>query len=772
MFVDVVATRFAPRWAAGLARLLGLTARPIGLSERLGMFPTRDLPLDHAVSIRWNEHQVPYIEAQSDEDLAFALGLVQGHLRGHQIALMRAVSQGRLAELVGPFACEVDHAARILGFDRAAAAIEADMPPATRQWLRRYADGLNHYQSLGLPAPPELRPLGLRPAPWTVRDVLGVGRLLCADYTWLTFLALLPARRRPGFAETWRRVLEAGSGLTVDGAPREPVLEMARRAFSLARAGSNAVAVGARRSRSGSPLVACDPHLGLSLPNIWLLVGLRSPACQVVGFMLAGLPFVCIGRNPDVAWGGTNLRAASSDLYDVATLPPSAITTETTEIRVRWLGTTRRKVRRTPFGPVISDARLLGARNGPPIALRWVGHEPTDEVTPFLRAARARDAAAFRAAFAGYGVPAQTMVFADRHGTMGRLTAATLPVRPPYAGQDFVRDAADPSTHWRGRVDAGQLPSTLGEDLDLIVSANDRPPPAPVPIGFLFDCGDRAQQLRELLSRGGALGPADLEAAFDDTVSPTAQRLAGRLLDELDGLPRRGREEDLQRRLAGWDGSYATDSSGAVAFETLLARLVPLVVDVADRPAVEHSISQWNFLGRHLEAELDRLPPARRRNLFRRALRDAARDAARYPSWGDMHRVRVAHFLADLPLLGAAFVLDDRPSPGSRQTPYKSSHGLVAGRHHTKFGAMARHVSDLADPDANWFVLFGGQDEWLGSPGFADQVELWRRGGKIRMPLRPAAIAAEFPILTVLRPKQGRTDPPPREEADHLALPA
>ena len=95
-----------------------------------------------------------------------------------------------------------------------------------------------------------------------------------------------------------------------------------------------------------------------------------------------------------------------------------------------------------------------------------------------------------------------------------------------------------------------------------------------------------------------------------------------------------------------------------------------------------------------------------------------------------MHRVRVAHFLADLPLLGGAFVLDEHPSAGSRQTPYKTAHGLVQGRHDTKFGAMARHVSDLADPDANWFVPFGGQDEWLGSPGFADQVALWRRGSR------------------------------------------
>jgi penicillin amidase len=69
---------------------------------------------------------------------------------------------------------------------------------------------------------------------------------------------------------------------------------------------------------------------------------------------------------------------------------------------------------------------------------------------------------------------------------------------------------------------------------------------------------------------------------------------------------------------------------------------------------------------------------------------------------------------------------------------------------------MARHISDLSDPDANWFVLFGGQDGWLGSAAFADQMPLWREGRAIRMPLRPATVAAEFPRVTLLRPAAPR----------------
>ena len=86
----------------------------------------------------------------------------------------------------------------------------------------------------------------------------------------------------------------------------------------------------------------------------------------------------------------------------------------------------------------------------------------------------------------------------------------------------------------------------------------------------------------------------------------------------------------------------------------------------------------------------------------------------------------------------------------------KSGHGLVTGPHEVTFGSMARQVSDMADHDANWFTLWGGQDGWLGSPAFADQVPLWQSRQGIRMPLRPATIAAEFPTVTRLDPGLGR----------------
>ncbi|MBW8270745.1 penicillin acylase family protein [Caldovatus aquaticus] len=747
--------------AALLPGCAALAPRPVAVEQRLAALPATGLAgLERPVTIRWNDHLIPWIEAETDRDLAFALGLVHGHLRGAQIALLRLVARGRLSEVAGPFATEVDHALRILDFGRAAPEIERRWPAETRAFVESFVAGLNHATLRAGRPPPEFALLGLRPEPYSTADILAIGRLAGTDVNWLLYFSLLGERGRPDFARLWRRTLEAGASATEPAREAEGGGSAALRALlgGLNRAGSNAVAVAARRSATGGALLASDPHLSLNLPNLWLAVGMRSPSFHAVGLMVPGLPILGLGRNPDLAWGGTNMRAAASDLFDVSRLPPAQITERRVTLRRRLWFSTERTVRLTLHGPIVTDAALVPARPGEAIALRWVGHEPTDEITALLRAARARDGAAFRAAFAGFGVSPQNMVWAARDGRIGRLMAATLPARTGFPDADPVLDAADPAATapWARLLDARDLPYAEDPPEGVLASANERPEPlggrAPPPLGLFFSDGDRLERLRALLAARERLSVADLMALQRDTLSPKAARLAAALRRRLEGL---AEAAPVAAALDGWDGDYRADSRAALAFELLLGRLVPALLaengrdGAAGRRGPE---TQWNFLTTFLLRDLDALPPERRAAVLRQAAAEAARELGRFRDWGDVHRQRVAHWLVNLPLIGGAFVQGDAPVGGSRETPMKTSHGLVQGRHVATFGSMARHVSDLSDPDANWVVLYGGQDGWLGSAAFADQVPLWREGRMIRLPLRPETVAAEFPRVTRLLP--------------------
>ena len=70
-----------------------------------------------------------------------------------------------------------------------------------------------------------------------------------------------------------------------------------------------------RRTVSGKPLLANDPHLGLTAPSVWYFASLQSPGLNVIGATLPGLPGVVLGRNDRVAWGITNTGADQQDLY-------------------------------------------------------------------------------------------------------------------------------------------------------------------------------------------------------------------------------------------------------------------------------------------------------------------------------------------------------------------------------------------------------------------------------------------------------------------------
>ena len=184
----------------------------------------------------------------------------------------------------------------------------------------------------------------------------------------------------------------------------------------LSKSGSNSLAVAGHRSDTGGALMANDPHLGILVPNVWLIAGVRSPSYHAVGLMAPGLPIFAIGRNPHIAWGGTNMRAASSDLYDVSGVPASEIVERDESIDVRWWFDSDVTVRETAWGPIVSDVPLLAEHDLPPLALKWTGHGASDEIGAMLAVSRARTFDEFRAAFDRFAVPGQNMLYADASG--------------------------------------------------------------------------------------------------------------------------------------------------------------------------------------------------------------------------------------------------------------------------------------------------------------------------------------------------------------------
>ncbi|MEE3623988.1 penicillin acylase family protein [Nitrospirillum sp. BR 11752] len=751
-------------WGGGVAAALlakGLCQRlpAVSTEERLASLPTRGLPITHPVTIHWNKYQAPFIEAETDEDLAVALGLVHAHLRLGQIEIMRRAAFGRVAEMIGPLGVEIDRSLRLLDVGRAVPKIAAALAPDNRRWIEGFVAGLNHYLSHAPSLPPEFAVLGLKPEPWTLEDLLTLMRFNSADISWLIWVRLLPVRARMpqgDWRQLWLRLLAGGAPPSLAGATSGRMERaMAETALAAAtRSGSNSLAVAAGRSSNGGAMIASDPHLPLGLPNPWLAAGFKSPSYNAVGLMMPGLPFVALGRNPWMAWGGTSLHAQGSDLVDVSGLPATEFRDRPVTVRVRGGRPRRLRLRESPLGPVVSDGPLMA--NSQATALRWMGHRPSDEIGAMMAVARARDWDGFRTALSGFAVSGLNMVYAGSDGRVGHFLAAHLPRRRAERPADLIipPDAAD---HWHDVVDGQRLPMRVDPADGVIVSANDAPDTAQgaapdagaFPIGFFFAPPDRVTRIQQLLGAHALLSSQDLQRVQGDVVVPGALALRDLLLAHAPQAPAHQSVHALVDTLRQWDGSYDQRQPGALAFELVLAGVAR---ELGRARLVKPYQIIWHAQSLLLE-DFQRADPAALRRGVERSLTRAARTLARLGTWGRFHQFRLQHPFGRLPLVGRRFRLPPFPADGGNNSVYKAGHAISDKPHGVSFGSCARHISELKDADANRFVLLGGQDGWLGSANYADQIDLWRQGGYMTLPLRPETARAAFPHKTYLRPR-------------------
>lgn len=721
------------------------------LEERLADFPVSDLPLERPARIYMDDHQIPFVEAETDRDAAACLGLVHAHLRLGQMELMRRLARGRMAELFGPPALKLDISLRSLGLETAVPAMEAALPPETRAWMEGFVAGINACQDRMRRLPMEFELLRIPRTPWAIADVLAVSRLAGADVNWLIWLDLLRLRGVRAWRVIWAKALDLGLASPPSYTPEDWEAYLPRLLGHTLRAGSNAFAVRGK----DKAFLAGDPHLGTVIPNLWLIAGCKSPSYHMAGFMVPGLPFMALGRNLSVAWGGTNMYAASSDLVDIGDLPPDRIGRRIETFRIRGWPAREVAMRVSPYGPVISDAPFLKRYHGPPLALRWTGHHPSDEISAFLAANRARNWEEFRRAFAPYAVSGQNMVYADAEGKVGQILAVRLPLREGGPPKDLLVQPRESDRDWARLIGSCELPSWLNPPEGRVVSANNRPLPLGFPVGYLFPPGDRHKRIHALLEEMGEPTVAGLKAIQGDVHSPASKRLAvllSRRLEEAGAAGGHSGTARMLKSLADWDGGYGALSRGAAAFQLVMhAFALPYLRSCYGKELTAYLLSSEAF-SRVLEEELAREPSPAMRASLRLGARRAYARWRRRPAWGLMHRLRPAHPFRMLPLLGRLFAFGDMAAGGSSQTVMKTAHPVTGGPHAVTYGAIARHVSDLSDPDGNHFALLGGQDGWLRSRNTLDLWEAWKKGFYVRVPLRMESVRADFRHVLELSP--------------------
>lgn len=744
------------------------------------------------VSIVRDAHAVPFIRAETEADALFALGYAHAQDRLWQIDFNRRIAQGRIAEILGPAAIDTDRFLRTLGVYRTAQSIAANLDAQTRAMLDAYAAGVNAYLATRTqPLPPEF--LLLRapaPQPWTAADSIAWSLMMAWDLSrsYLNELARLRLATKLTRAEIdeFRPPYPGDAPLPVAdyvelyrvlGITRGGATAVVEQATRLAAAhpvagfgegdgiGSNNWVVAGSRTASGKPLLANDPHLGLTTPSVWYFARLQAPGLDVFGATLPGVPYVILGRNARVAWGFTNTGPDVQDLYLERVNPadpdeyqtPSGYArfeTRTEVIRVRGAEDVRLVVRGTRHGPVLSgalatvDRALPGGEARYVLALRWAALEPADTTMRALRGMnRARDASEFEQALRDWQLVQQNIVFADVGGRIGMIAPGRIPVR--RADNDLMGLVPSPGWDarydWHGWLAFDALPRVIDPPDGYIVTANHKitPPGYPAHLTSEWFLPYRAQRIAELIGSQPKHTPASFKRIQADVVSLAARDLLAALANV---QPQSAAARVALERLRAWDGSMAVDAPEPVLLHAWLRRLRSRIFDdelgalapdfVAPSELVQATLDV--LAGRTRARDwCDDATTARRETcdqLAAEALEEAIGELARDGRdllalrWGDFHRAVLEH----RPLSNAAFVRNGfqlaAPVPGDSFT-INVGQLLLRGERpfDTRHAASLRAIYDLSNDGGDAWMFATGQVGHPLSPHYGALLPAWQK---------------------------------------------
>jgi penicillin G amidase len=765
---------------AVVAAALLLAAVFVAVSSLPRRSGTRSVPgLRAAVRIETDSHGVPAIHAASADDAFFGLGWAHARDRLWQMELQRRIGSGRLAEALGSKLVATDRFLRTVGFRRAARAELASLSPRARTTLSSYRAGVNAFLARGSGLPVEFRILRISPAPFDDVDCLVWAKLMAWDLGGNASAEIRRARiesllgpERAGelfpAAPPAPTILRDGEWRMPSDPPASPSPAPARAAapgsagwerlgesfalledlgFGGETLGSNSWVLSGSRTRSGRPILANDPHLGLRTPSIWYLARLEAPGFLVEGATLPGLPGVVIGRNARIAWGLTNLEPDVQDLFVEVPDPAHrdrylsrgrslAFERRVETIHVRGGADVRFEVRTTVHGPVVTDVLAGADRFGGPVALRWTGLDDGDRTAEaFLAIDRAADWPSFLAGVELLHCPAQNFVYADADGHIGYTASGAMPIRPRSDGMRPV--PGDGGDDWTGVVPFANLPRALDPERGYVVTANNRVVSEKYPYPFSRDWPEpyRARRIEDRILALPRLSVDDVRAISLDQVSYQARDLLPLLLDTKpsDDASRRALD-----RLRGWNFEFSPESVPATIYAAWYAALSSMPEDELKEPAAPSVRSRFVIDALRSDSPwCDDVRTARRETCaefkastlagavagLRRRLGD---DAAGW-RWERLHRARFPHNAFDgVPVLSKLFSLEI--GQGGDASTVNVGAYRRDGTFRMSDGPTYRQIVDFADLPGSRYVHTTGQSGNPFEKSYRNFLPMWREG--------------------------------------------
>jgi penicillin amidase len=563
------------------------------------------------VDVVFDDRMIPHIFAKNDHDLYYAQGYITAMHRLWQMDFQTRYAAGRLSEVVGPKALELDRYQRHMGMVYGAENSLRGMMenPTSKTMILAYTDGINAYiHSLNKGTMPlEYKLLDFSPEDWTpikcalllkqMSAVLAMG----SDEFYMSnilkkFGPELTANLFPDYPFKEEPIIPKGTKwdfkpLPIPAAPAS-LNQMAATNIKTQQLedgiGSNNWAVSGEKTASGFPILANDPHLNLTLPSIWYQIQLNAPGINAYGVSLPGAPGITIGYNKDIAWGVTNVAADVLDYYQIRFKDNSHKSYwynnnwRNTRTRLETIGIRGDKpqidtVYYTHQGPVVyfQKPKLSLADNVPTgNALRWIAHDKSNELLTFYFLNRGKDYNDYRKALTYYTAPAQNFIFAASNNDIAITPNGRFPLKYKDHGK-FILDGSDPKNDWQGWIPANQNPTVKNPQRHFVSSANQSStdPTYPYYINWEFGSYERGKRINNRLAAMDKITADSMRVMQSDSYSIFAENILPAILPKIDAGSLNATEKESYNVMESWNRFFNADELAPGIFELWMRRL-------------------------------------------------------------------------------------------------------------------------------------------------------------------------------------------------------
>ena len=582
--------------------------------------------LQDEVVIRYDENRIPHLFAKNDHDLYLAQGFVTARDRLWEMDIQTRSASGRLSEIVGPKALDIDRYHRrmgmVFGAENTLKGILKNPESATM--VNAYTDGVNDYIHSLAPKdyPLEFKLLNYAPEEWKPINCAFLLKLMSetlaggSDQFAMTnnlrqFGAKAVNDLFPDYPFHESPIVPEGTQWDFKPLPipkpsarfMAEMTETIKTHEIMPGVGSNNWAVSGSKTATGYPILANDPHLNLTFPSIWYQLQLSSPTVNVNGASLPGAPCVIIGYNQKISWGVTNVDADVLDWYQIKFKDNTK--TEywynnrwnKVDKRVEVINILGQKpqidtVLFTHHGPVVyeDESKKADKRGNIPVgnALRWIAHDESNEFLCFYLLNRGKNYADYRKALTYYTAPAQNFIFASNDNDIAITPNGKFPLKYKDQGK-FILDGTDTADDWHGWIPPSQNPTVKNPPRGFVSSANQSPADQTYPyyINWRYESYDRAKRINDKLTAMQKATVDSMRIMQMDNYSMRAHDLLPVMLQDAfrpeqhvltDNAGQRKAEDIIKH----WDNRYDANSIGASIFDAWWHNLYNLTWDEFD----------------------------------------------------------------------------------------------------------------------------------------------------------------------------------------------